>query len=465
MDYLQIGLEGRPYLVGERTNVIGSKKFRDLISEERFDEAAEIAQAQVKNGANLIDVCLADPDRDELKDMTQFLEHLIKKVRVPLMIDSTDANVLKEALKYSQGKAIVNSINLEDGEERFETICPLLKSYGAAVVVGCIDEDPVQSMAITSERKLAIAKRSVDLLTSKYGLKEEDLYFDPLVFPCASGDENYRGSAAQTIEGIRLIKEHFPLCKTVLGISNVSFGLPTSGREVLNSVFTYHCTQAGLDLAMVNTQHFKRYSTIDEKEVELAENLIFDRTENCIEEFVTFYRGKRPTQKKPQDLPLMERLGLYILEGSKDGLKEDLNLAMKEMPPLEIINGPLMKGMEKVGKLFNDNKLIVAEVLQSAESMKAAVNHLESFMEKKDIVSKGKVLLATVKGDVHDIGKNLVDIVLSNNGYEVINLGIKITSDQLIAAAKEHHPDLIGLSGLLVKSAQQMILTADDLRE
>ncbi|MFK8137268.1 MAG: methionine synthase [Bdellovibrionales bacterium] len=465
IDYIEIEEDGRPFLVGERTNVIGSRKFKRLIQEEKFDEASEIAKAQVKKGAHIIDVCLANPDRDELEDITKFLEKMIHKIKVPIMIDSTDEKVIEEALKYSQGKAIINSVNLEDGEERFEAVCPLVNRFGGALVVGTIDEDPDQGMGVSRERKLEIASRSHQLLTTKYGIKEEDIYFDPLVFPCATGDENYVGSAVETIEGIRLIKQKFPKVKTVLGISNVSFGLPPAGREVLNSVFTYHCTQAGLDLAIVNTELFKRFASITEEEIELCNNLIWNKGEDPVAEFAAFYRGKTVTKPDKSKLPLLERLPQYILEGSKDGLSEDLDIALKDMKPLDIINGPLMAGMDIVGKLFNENKLIVAEVLQSAEAMKAAVAHLEPHMEKEDTNAKAKIILATVKGDVHDIGKNLVDIILSNNGYDVVNLGIKITSDELIRAVKEHGPDMIGLSGLLVKSAQQMVITADDLAQ
>lgn len=463
IESIEFEKDGRPYLVGERTNVIGSRKFKNLIIDEKFDEAAEIAKGQVKGGAAVIDVCLANPDRDEKYDMEQFLEKVIQKVKVPLMIDSTDEKVVEIALTYSQGKAIINSINLEDGEERFEAICPLIKKFGGAVVVGTIDEDPKQGMAVSRERKLEIALRSHKLLTEKYGIPEEDIYFDPLVFPCATGDENYLGSAVETIEGIRMIKEKLPNTKSVLGISNISFGLPPAGREVLNSVFTYHCTQSGLDLALVNTELFKRYSSIPEEEIELCNNLLWNKGNDPVAAFAAHFRDKKVETVDKKSLPLLERLPQYILEGSKDGLAEDLNEALENMTPLEIINGPLMNGMDTVGKLFNENKLIVAEVLQSAESMKAAVAHLEPHMEKADTISKAKIILATVKGDVHDIGKNLVDIILTNNGYDVVNLGIKITSEQLLQAVKEHGPNMIGLSGLLVKSAQQMVITAEDL--
>ncbi|ALS75026.1 methionine synthase [Planococcus rifietoensis] len=455
----------RPLFVGERTNVIGSRKFKRLIIEGKFEEAAEIARAQVKNGAHVIDICLANPDRDELEDMAAFMQEVVKKVKVPLVIDSTDEDVIEASLKFSQGKAIINSINLEDGEERFDAVMPLVKKYGASVVVGTIDEI---GMAVTRERKLEIAERSYHLLTEKWGLAPEDIIFDPLVFPVGTGDEQYIGSAVETVEGIRLIKEKLPRALTILGVSNVSFGLPPVGREVLNAVYLYHCTQAGLDYAIVNTEKLERFASIPKEEVKMAEELLFETTDKNLADFTDFYRDKKK-EKTEDDIPdtVPERLAYYILEGTKEGLIPDLEKA-REMyeDPLEIINGPLMEGMAEVGRLFNDNQLIVAEVLQSAGVMKAAVSYLEGFMEKKaDDSGKGKVILATVKGDVHDIGKNLVDIILSNNGFKVIDIGIKVTPAALIEVIRKEQPDIVGLSGLLVKSAKQMVLTAQDFRE
>ncbi|MBI5299326.1 MAG: methionine synthase [Deltaproteobacteria bacterium] len=463
VDYLEITDEMRPVIVGERTNVIGSKKFKTLISEEKFEEASDIGRLQIKNGAQIIDICLANPDREEMEDMRRFLEFAAKKIRAPWMIDSTDEKVIAMALTYSQGKAIVNSINLEDGEERYEKVIPLAKKFGAALVVGTIDDNPSQGMAVTRQRKLAVAERSYKLLTEKYGILPEDIYWDPLVFPCATGDRQYVGSAVETIEGIRLIKQKYPRTKTVLGISNVSFGLPPAGREVLNSVFLYDCVKAGLDLAIVNSEKLVRYASIPPEEIKLAEDLLYNRGGDPIATFAAHFRERKSVNKADkQKLPLMERLPRYIIEGSKDGLADDLNEILKTMKPIDIINGPLMQGMDEVGKLFNANQLIVAEVLQSAEAMKSAVACLEPFMEKSETAARGKVILATVKGDVHDIGKNLVDIILSNNGFEVVNLGIKVPPEQLITAIREHNPDIVGLSGLLVKSAQQMVVTADD---
>lgn len=466
IDFVEASDDQRPLIVGERTNEVGSRKFKRLITDEKYEEASEVARQQVKGGAQICDVNLQNADRDELYDIDRFYEKLIRKVKVPIMIDTTDPVSIERSLTYCQGKGIINSINLEDGLEKFEVVTPLARTYGAAVIVGCIDEDKEQAQAITRQRKLEIARRSYKLLTESYGLRGEDIIFDPLVFPCATGDRNYVGSAVETIEGVRLIKHELPSCKTILGISNVSFGLPDRGREILNAVFLYHCTKAGLDLAIVNSEKLERYASIPEDERRLAEDLLWNRGEDPIGAFAAHFRDARAAVKKRgEDLPLDERLSRYVIEGTRDGLIADLDLKLKEAAPLEIINGPLMAGMDEVGRLFNNNELIVAEVLQSAEAMKAAVSHLEQFMEKDESSVRGRVILATVKGDVHDIGKNLVDIILSNNGYQVINLGIKVPPEVLIKAVREHQPDAVGLSGLLVKSAQQMVITATDLKD
>ncbi|SPE33104.1 Methionine synthase (B12-dependent) [Candidatus Sulfopaludibacter sp. SbA6] len=484
----------RPLIVGERTNVIGSRLFKNMVAEEKWEEATEIARWQVKNGAHIVDVCLQSTDRDEMEDIQPFYDKLIRKIKVPVMIDTTDPKALELALTWCQGKSIINSINLEDGEEKFERVCPIARRYGAALVVGSIDEDRQQAQAFTRERKLAVAERSYHLLTEKYGIPPEDIIIDPLVFPCATGDANYIGAAVETIEGIRLVKEKLPFVKTVLGISNISFGLPASAREVVNSVFLYYCTKAGLDLAIVNAEKLERFASIPDEERRLAENLLFnsppvDAADESLRTAPEDWRQQTAEQKAAinqwhiaavtehfrktgkrvkqhaEDLPLDRRLANYIIEGTKDGLLADLDRKLAEgAAPLDVVNGPLMAGMAEVGRLFNNNELIVAEVLQSAEAMKAAVSYLERFMEKADTAARGKVILATVKGDVHDIGKNLVEIILSNNGYSVINLGIKVPPEALIRAYQEHKPDAIGLSGLLVKSTQQMVITATDLK-
>jgi len=490
----------RPLIVGERTNVIGSRLFKNMVSEEKWEEASEIARRQIRNGAHIVDVCLQSSDRDEINDIPPFYNKLIRKTKAPIMIDTTDPKAVELSLSYCQGKSIINSVNLEDGEEKFERLCPIARAYGAALVVGTIDEDKLQAQAFTRERKLAVAKRSVDILTTKYGIPPEDIIIDPLVFPCATGDENYVGGAVETIEAIRLIKENIPYVKTILGVSNVSFGLPASAREVVNSVFLYYTTKAGLDLAIVNAEKLERFASIPMEERRLAESLLFntppadvpldhkehdllrtapdDWREQSREQKIAvnqfhiaaiaehFRKAVKKEKNAGASLPLDQRLANYIIEGTKDGLVADLDRKRAEgAQPLDIVNGPLMAGMSEVGRLFNNNELIVAEVLQSAEAMKAAVNHLEQFMEKADTAARGRVLLATVKGDVHDIGKNLVEIILSNNGYDVINLGIKVPPDDLIRAYQEHKPDAIGLSGLLVKSAQQMVITGNDLRD
>ncbi len=477
LEAVELTADNRPLLVGERTNVLGSRKFKRLIQAGEQEAAAEVGRAQVKAAAQVLDVCLQDPDRDEMADMTAFLDRLVRLVKAPIMIDSTDHKVMERALTYCQGKAVLNSINLEDGRSRFDKVVPLARRFGAALVVGAIDE---KGMAVTVERKVEVARRSYRILTEEMGIAAEDVWWDALVFPCGTGDQAYIGSAAQTIEGVRALKELFPDTKTILGVSNVSFGLPDAGREVLNSVFLYHCTKAGLDAAIVNTEKLARYADIPEEERRLAEALLFlapgdvAASEAGIAEFTAYFRnaaGKSAAARPARaELPLAERLARAVIEGSKEGLIDDLTAALADPrwpAALDVVNGPLMAGMSEVGRLFNENQLIVAEVLQSAEVMKAAVNHLEQFMEKHadgtNGSGRGKVLLATVKGDVHDIGKNLVDIVLSNNGFTVVNLGIKVPSERLIQAVREHRPDVIGLSGLLVKSAQQMVTTAGDL--
>ncbi len=463
VDFLELANENRPILVGERTNVIGSKLFKDLITAKKFDEAAEIAKVQIKNGADIIDVCLANPDSNELEDIKNFLEQLIKKVRTPLMIDSTDSKVIEDALTYCQGKSIINSINLENGEKKFKEVAMLAKKFGASLVIGTIDDDPENGMATTRERKLQIATRSYELL-KELNIPDENMFFDPLVFPCGTGDVKYRASAVETIEGLRLIKEKYPRCKSAIGLSNVSFGLPPAGREVLNSVFLYHCVKAGLDLAIVNSQKLKRFASLSEEEIKICEDLLWNRGEDPITQFVTYYRGKKSDNVVDKStLSPAETITNLIIEGLKGDLEKNLEILLEDNDALAIINGPLMDGMKTVGKLFNENKLIVAEVLQSAEVMKSAVDYLAPHIAKHQTSSRGKLLLATVKGDVHDIGKNLVDIIFSNNGFEVINLGIKIASEQLIQAYHKHNPDIIGLSGLLVKSANEMINTAQDL--
>ena len=454
----------RPIYVGERTNVIGSRIFKNLIAQEKFDEATEVARLQIKGDADVIDVCLANPDRDEVSDMKAFLEKVSKFAKVPIMIDSTDINVVEKGLTYLQGKGIINSINLEDGEEKFKKMAEVIKEFGAAVVVGLIDEE---GMAVSLEKKIKVARRSYELLTKKYGIDERDIIFDTLVFPVATGDQKYIGSASATIEAIREIKKEMPNVKTILGVSNISFGLPIAGREVLNTYYMNKAYEAGLDFAIVNTEKIIPMDEISDKEKEMSENILFHTDDENVSKFANFYRDKKATKKKVDvsNLTAEEKVANLVVEGSKKDLTILLDELLKKYTPIEIINGPLMTGMDEVGRLFNKNDLIVAEVLQSAEVMKASVAHLEQFMEKDESSVKGKIIMATVKGDVHDIGKNLVGIIIGNNGYEVIDLGINTPAEKIRDAVVKEKADFLGLSGLLVKSAAEMVNTVAVLRE
>ena len=434
--------EKRPIYVGERTNVIGSRIFKNLIANEKFDEATEIARLQIKGDADVIDICLANPDRDELSDMKKFLEKISKFAKVPIMIDSTDIKVIEEGLTYLQGKGIINSVNLEDGEEKFEKISKLIKKFGASIVVGLIDEE---GMAVSLERKLKIAKRSYDILTKKYKIDERDIIFDTLVFPVATGDIKYLGSATSTIEAIREIKKEMPNVKTILGISNISFGLPIAGREVLNSFYMEKAYEAGLDFAIVNTEKLISIDEISPQEKELSNKILFETSDETISNFVNLYREKKGIEKKINTINMTteEQISNLVVEGSKKDLYKLIDILLEKYKPLDIINGPLMSGMDEVGKLFNKNDLIVAEVLQSAEVMKASVSHLEKFMEKSEVSTKGTVIMATVKGDVHDIGKNLVSIIIGNNGYNVIDLGINTPAEKIKEAIIKYKADFL----------------------
>lgn len=459
---LDITGEKRPIIVGERTNVIGSRRFREMIAAERWEDAAEVARRQVRSGAQVIDICLANPDRDELADMHSLLSRVARLLKVPLMIDSTDPAVIERALTWSQGRAVINSVNLEDGGERLACVARLAREYGAALVVGVIDE---KGMALTRQRKLEVAQRAFRLLVEEHGLRPTDLIFDPLTFPCASGDKQYMGCAQETIEGVRQIKEALPQCATILGISNISFGLPLVGREVVNNVFLHYCTLAGLDMAIVNAESLRHYASITDTEKELAYNLLFNTDAESIECFTGYFR-KAPSSVRSAigvQKSVDERLADHIIQGSREGLFADLQLALQERTPLDVINGPLMSGMATVGRMFNNNELIVAEVLQSAEVMKAAVNWLEEKMPSGESTSRGTIVLATVKGDVHDIGKNLVHIIFSNNGFKVIDLGTKVEPERLVQVVCEQQPDMVGLSGLLVRSAHEMVTAASAL--
>jgi 5-methyltetrahydrofolate--homocysteine methyltransferase len=452
-------IEPPPIMIGERTNANGSKMFRELLAKEDWEGMVAMGREQVKEGAHILDVCVAYVGRDEARDMRELISRFNTQITAPLMIDSTEPPVIEEALQRIGGKAIVNSINLEDGEERASKVLSLCKKYGAAVVCLTIDE---QGMAKTAEKKLIVAKRIHELVTRKYGMKEHDLIFDTLTFTLGSGDEEFRKAGIATIEGIRLIKKEFPEVYFSLGVSNISFGLSPHIRHVLNSVFLHYAIEYGLDMAIVHASKILPLYKIPEEERELCRKLIFDeRTPDYdpLQALLDFYSRKKgdvKAKKKEKVATVEERLKNRIIEGDKIGLKEDLDEALKKYPALDIVNNILLDGMKVVGDLFGSGQMQLPFVLQSAEVMKAAVAHLEPHMEKIEGTAKGTMVIATVKGDVHDIGKNLVDIILTNNGYKVVNLGIKCPIENMLRAAEEQNADAIGMSGLLVKSTLVM---------
>lgn len=447
-------LDPGPVLIGERTNANGSKQFRELLAKEDWEGMVAMGKDQILEGAHVLDVCTAFVGRPEISDMREIIARFNTRVTAPIMIDSTEPPVIEEALRHIGGKAIVNSINLEDGAERAATILPLCRKYGAAVVALTIDEE---GMAKTAERKLSVARRLHDLVTRHYGLREEDLILDALTFTLGSGDEEFRRAAAETLEAIRLIKREFPEVHTSLGVSNVSFGLAPQARHILNSVFLHLAVDSGLDMAIVNASRIIPLYRIPAEDRELCRKLIFDeRTAEYdpLRAFLKHYSGKKAEgkQKEGPVLTVEERLKNRIIDGNKVGLDGDLAEALTRYPALDIINRILLDGMKTVGDLFGSGEMQLPFVLQSAEVMKSAVSYLQRFMEKADSAVKGTLIIATVKGDVHDIGKNLVDIILTNNGYRVVNLGIQCPLERMLIAAEEHTADAIGMSGLLVKS-------------
>jgi len=453
-----------PVMAGERNNSIGSKKFRDMVAAGDWDGALALGKAQAAAGAHVLDVCLANPERNELADVKTFLPRLTKAVRLPLMTDTTDLAVMEEALKTAPGKALLNSVNFEFGEDKPRAAAELVKTYGAKLVFGCIDADKEHGLPLDCERKVAIARRAHAFLTKECGLKAGDIIFDTLVFPVAVGGEHAK-TAHETIKAIAAIKKEFPEVKTILGVSNVSFGLPPASREVLNSVFLYHAVKAGLDIAIVNIEKLKRYASISPEEKALAEDLVFAKKPGAAQAFAARYRDakKAAPAAAAHDAPPEEKLRLAVLNGTRSGIPEAVAALLEKNSPLEIINGPVMKAMAEVGKQFACGELIVTEVLQSAEAARAAVTALEPALKARKAPKRGKLLLATVKGDVHDIGKNLVGIIFESNGFEVVDLGVKVPPEEIAVAAAKARPDLIGLSGLLVRSTEQMAVTAREL--
>src|SRR2546425_5142448 len=447
-------------IVGERVNASGSKKMRDLLNAEDWDGLVSLAREQEREGAHVLDVNVDFVGRDGEKDMHALASRLVTNVKIPLMFDSTEWQKMEAGLQHAGGKSILNSTNYEDGEPRFAKVLELAKKYGASVVIGTIDE---QGMARTAERKFNIAKRAYDQATEKYGLPADDIFFDALALPISTGIEEDRRNALETIEGIRRIKNELQGVFTNLGVSNISFGLNPASRIVLNSVFLHEAVAAGLDSAIVNASKIEPLNRIEERQLKVALDLIYDRREfdgdvctyDPLIEFTKLFEGVTTKSKKKaaRGETVEERLKYHIIDGEKIGLEDNLKLALENYSALEIINNILLEGMKVVGDLFGSGQMQLPFVLQSAEAMKAAVRFLEPVMEKKGgATAKGTMGLATVKGDVHDIGKNLVDIILTNNGYRVINLGIKQTIDAILGAYQEHQADAVGMSGLLVKS-------------
>jgi 5-methyltetrahydrofolate--homocysteine methyltransferase len=447
-------------IVGERVNASGSKKMRELLNAEDWDGLVSLARAQEREGAHILDVNVDYVGRDGEKDMHELASRLVTQVRIPLMFDSTEWQKMEAGLQHAGGKCILNSTNYEDGVPRFAKVIELAQSYGASVVIGTIDE---QGMARTADGKLEIARRAYEQATTEFGLPATDIFFDPLALPISTGIEEDRRNAAETIASLRRIKQELPGAFTILGVSNISFGLSPASRIVLNSVFLHEATAAGLDAAIVNASKIVPLNRIDARQLEVARELIYDErkfdgdicTYDPLTEFTTLFAGVSTKKDKQADenLPVEERLKRHIIDGEKIGLEDNLNLALQSYPALAIINDILLDGMKTVGELFGSGQMQLPFVLQSAEVMKTAVRFLEPFMEKVGgATAKGTMILATVKGDVHDIGKNLVDIILTNNGYRVINLGIKQTIENILSAYKEHGADAIGMSGLLVKS-------------
>jgi 5-methyltetrahydrofolate--homocysteine methyltransferase len=447
-------------IIGERVNASGSKKMRDLLGVEDWDGLVSLAREQEREGAHVLDVNVDYVGRDGVADMHSLASRLVTQVRIPLMFDSTEWQKMEAGLEHAGGKSILNSTNYEDGEPRFKKVIGLAQEYGAAVVIGTIDET---GMARTAEGKFEIAKRAYEQATKELGFPAHDIFFDPLALPISTGIEEDRRNAAETIEGIRRIKGELPECLTLLGVSNVSFGLSPVSRVVLNSVFLHEAVEAGLDAAIVNASKIVPLNRIGERELEVARQLIYDERkfdgDVCIydplTEFTKLFEGvsSKKAQAVDENLPVEEKLKRHIIDGEKLKLEDNLKLALEKYSALDIVNDILLDGMKVVGDLFGSGQMQLPFVLQSAEVMKAAVRFLEPYMEKKGgATAKGTMILATVKGDVHDIGKNLVDIILTNNGYRVINLGIKQTIDAILGAYEEHGADAIGMSGLLVKS-------------
>ena len=470
--------QDKTYLaIGERTNANGSRAFRDALLNEDWEKCVEIARDQIRDGAHMLDLSVDYVGRDGAADMSQIAARFATASTLPIVLDSTEPNVLKAGLEHLGGRCVINSVNYEDGDgptSRFAKIMPLVREHGASVVALTIDEE---GQARDAQWKLRIARRLIHDLHDNWGMNIGDILIDCLTFPIATGQEETRKDGIETIEAIKQLKIEFPEVQTTLGVSNVSFGLNPAARVVLNSVFLHECVQAGLDSAIVHPSKITPMARIDERQKQVALDLVYDRrvfdgdecTYDPLQEFLQMFDGvelatsKNARAEALAALPLFDRLQRRIIDGEKVGLEDDLKAAMDEgMPPLEIINSHLLEGMKVVGELFGKGEMQLPFVLQSAEVMKTAVAMLEPFMEKTGDEGRGTMLLATVRGDVHDIGKNLVDIILTNNGYRVVNIGIKQTINQIIDGATESNADAIGMSGLLVKST---VIMKENLEE
>ncbi len=457
--------------IGERTNANGSKAFREAMIEDRYEDCVAIARNQTRDGAHLLDVCVDYAGRGGVADMREIAGRLATAATLPLVLDSTESAVIEAGLELIGGRAVVNSVNYEDGDgpdSRIARVMPVVREHGAAVVALTIDE---RGQARTAQWKLAVATRLIEDLTKNWGMRQPDIIVDCLTFPIATGQEETRRDAVETIEAIAALKRRYPDVQTTLGVSNVSFGLKPAARAVLNSVFLAECVRVGLDSAIVHPSKIVPLARIPDEHRQVAMDLIYDRRRDGydpLQRMLELFEGVDAASAKADRaaelaaLPLWERLKRRIVDGERVGLEADLDVALAERPALEIINDVLLDGMKTVGDLFGSGQMQLPFVLQSAEVMKAAVGYLEPHMERSDAAGRGTIVLATVKGDVHDIGKNLVDIILSNNGYDVVNIGIKQPISAIISAAEEHGADVIGMSGLLVKST---VVMRDNLAE
>ncbi len=456
-----------PTMIGERVNSQGSRKVKQLLLSDDYDSILQIALSQVEAGAHMLDVCVALTERaDEKAQMVTLVKKLAMSVEAPLIIDTTEADVAEAALSIYPGRGIINGNNLENGRERIDKILPIATKYGAGVLSMTIDEE---GMAHTRDKKFAIAQRITDIAVNEYGMKPEDLIFDALTFPLTTGQEDLRNDAIETLEGIRLIKQNIPGVMTALGVSNVSFGITPGARGVLNSVFLYHAVQAGLDMAIVNPQHITPYAEIPEDQRKLANDLIYNSDQDALPRFIQYFEqndvklGGKEVEDPTADMPSEEALHWQIVHRKKEGVEALIDDCLTRQDAVGVLNNVLLPAMKEVGDKFGAGELILPFVLQSAEVMKKTVAYLEKFMDKLEGTTKGTVVLATVYGDVHDIGKNLVKTILSNNGYTVHDLGKQVPVNTIIDAAVQHNADAIGLSALLVSTSKQMPIIVNEL--